>query len=82
MKYESSNFFKIDSVLKSIKPAGWKVQPWSKTGDRLLTCDPIMIVYFTSDPINDVSFYVSNICVFSNASDVYNMQNMFPIQFV
>ena len=41
-----------------------------------------MIVYFTSDPINDVSFYVSNICVFSNASDVYNMQNMFPIQFV
>ena len=31
MKYESSNFFKIDSVLKSIKPAGWKVQPWSKT---------------------------------------------------
>ena len=41
-----------------------------------------MIVYFTCDPINDVSLYVSNICMFPNESDVFNMQIMFPNAFL
>ena len=41
-----------------------------------------MIVYFTCDPVNDASLYISNICMFSNESDVSNIENMFPILFV